>query len=137
MPYRFLADALLLLHFGIVLFVVGGLVLVVAGNALRWHWVNGFWFRVAHVAAIGVIVAQAWLGRVCPLTVLESWLRVRAGSAPYTESFVQHWVERLLYHDLPFWVFTLAYTIFGLMVLAVWWRYPPEGRKGKRHTRDA
>ena len=138
MPYRPLADALLLLHFAIVLVVIGGLVLVVAGNALRWRWVNGFWFRLAHVAAIGVIVAQAWLGKVCPLTTLESWLRVQAGSsAPYAESFVEHWVQRLLYYELPFWVFTLAYTIFGLMVLAAWWYYPPEGRKGKRHARGA
>ena len=127
--YQFLAEAVLVLHFAIVSFVVGGLVLIVAGNLLRWHWVNGLWFRLAHLAAIGVVVAQAWLGKVCPLTTLESWLRVQAGSGPYHQSFIEHWVQRLLFYEAPFWVFTLIYTAFGLFVLAVWWYFPP------RHTK--
>ena len=129
--YQFLADAVLVLHFAIVTFVVGGLVLVVAGNLLRWRWVNGLWFRLAHLAAIGVVVAQAWLGKVCPLTILESWLRVQAGSGSYDKSFIEHWVQRLLFYEAPFWVFTLIYTIFGLVVLAIWRYFPP------RHTKRA
>ena len=46
MPYQFLADAVLALHFGVVVFVVGGLVTVLAGNWLGWRWVNGWWFRM-------------------------------------------------------------------------------------------
>jgi hypothetical protein len=89
-PYQLLADAVLAIHFGVVLFVVAGLVVVVAGNWLRWQWVNGWWFRLAHLAAIAIVVAQAWLGRLCPLTTLESWLRTRAGAPAYAESFVEH-----------------------------------------------
>ena len=129
--YQFLADAVLVLHFAIVTFVVGGLVLIVAGNLLRWRWVNGLWFRLAHLAAIGVVVAQAWLGKVCPLTILESWLRVQAGSGSYDKGFIEHWVQRLLFYEAPFWVFTLIYTIFGLVVLAIWRYFPP------RHTKRA
>ena len=99
--------------------------LIVAGNMLSWPWVNSLWFRLAHVLAIGVVVAQAWLGEVCPLTVLESWLRVQAGSPSYSKSFVEHWVQRLLFYEAPFWVFTLAYSVFGLLVLASWWSFPP------------
>ena len=128
---QFLADSVLVLHFAIVTFVVGGLVLVVAGNLLRWRWVNGLCFRLAHLAAIGVVVAQAWLGKVCPLTILESWLRVQAGSGSYDNSFIEHWVQRILFYEAPFWVFTLIYTIFGLVVLALWWYFPP------RHTKRA
>lgn len=130
--YQVLADAVLVLHFGIVVFVVGGLVLVVAGNVLvGWPWVNRLWFRLAHVLAIGVVVAQAWLGQVCPLTTLESWLRVQVGSPSYSKSFIEHWVQRLLFYDAPSWVFTLVYAVFGLLVLASWWYFPP--RYGK-HT---
>ena len=129
LPYHFLADAVLGLHFAIVSFVVGGLVLVLVGNALHWRWVNGWWFRLTHAGAIVVIVAQVWLGRVCPLTSLESWLRVRAGSPSYSESFIEHWVHRLLYYELPSWVFTVAYTVFGLLVLAAWLYFPPERGK--------
>lgn len=129
LPYQFFADAVLALHFGIVVFVVGGLVLVVAGNALGWRWVNAFGFRLAHLVAIAVVVAQSWLGEVCPLTTLESWLRVRAGSAGYRGSFVEHWVQRLLYYEAPFWVFVLAYTLFALLVLACWWYFPPRRKR--------
>ena len=129
LPYQLLADAVLVLHFGIVVFVVGGLVLVVAGNMLGWPWVNKLWFRIAHVLAIGVVVAQAWLGRACPLTTLESWLREQAGSTSYRTSFVEHWVQRLLFYEAPFWVFTLAYTVFGLLVLVSWWCFPPRSKR--------
>ena len=125
LPYRLFADVVLLMHFGIVVFVVGGLVLVVAGNLLRWPWVNQGWFRLAHVLAIGLVVVQAWLGKVCPLTTLESWLRAKAGAAAYRQSFIEHWVQRLLYYEAPFWVFAAAYTAFGLLVLLAWWYFPP------------
>lgn len=94
MPWQWLADAVLLLHFGVVLFVVGGLLLVLVGNRLHWPWVNGLGFRLAHLAAIAVVVMQAWLGQACPLTTLESWLRTQAGSPSYEGSFVEHWVQR-------------------------------------------
>lgn len=125
MPYQFLADAVLLLHFGVVLFVVGGLVAVVAGNRLGWRWVNGWWFRLAHLAAIAVIAVQAWLGQYCPLTILESWLRVRSGAPAYDKSFIEHWVQRLIYYDAPLWVFALIYTAFAALVILAWWRFPP------------
>ncbi len=131
---RLLADAVLVLHFAIVVFVVGGLALVLVGNLLRWRWVNRWWFRLAHVAAIGFVVVQAWLGKVCPLTTLESWLRVQAGAAAYDKSFVEHWVQRLLYYEAPFWVFTLVYTAFGLAVLAAWWYFPPLHRDSKNEA---
>jgi|KBSMisStandDraft_5_1062788.scaffolds.fasta_scaffold115266_3 hypothetical protein len=127
--YQVLADTVLVLHFGVVVFLIGGLMFVVAGNVLRWRWVNRLWFRLAHVAAIGFVVAQAWLGELCPLTTLESWLRVQAGTASYSESFIEHWVHRLLYYELPSWAFTCAYTVFGLLVLAAWWYFPPQCKR--------
>ncbi len=126
--YRLLADAVLTLHAAIVVFVVGGLALVVAGNLRGWRFVNDWWFRLAHLAAIAVVVAQAWLGVACPLTTLESWLRVRAGQAAYEASFVEYWLQRVLYYDASPWVFTAGYTLFGLAVLASWWRFPPRRR---------
>ena len=128
MPYRLLADLVLTVHFGIVAFVVGGLVLVVVGNLRGWRFVNGWWFRLAHVAAIAVVVAQAWLGVACPLTTLESALRENAGEAGYETSFIEHWLTAILFYEAPPWVFTAAYTRFGLVVAAAWWRYPPRRR---------
>lgn len=131
MPYQFLADAVLVVHFGVVVFIVVGLVIIVAGNIWHWSWVNRWGFRLAHLAAIGIVVAQSWLGQICPLTTLESWLRVQAGSPTYRKSFVEYWVHRTLYFDAPFWMFQLAYTIFALMVLGAWRYFPPKSGKRK------
>lgn len=125
LPYQLLADVVLVLHFGIVVFVVGGLFCILLGNARGWPWVNGWGFRLVHLLAIAVVVALSWLGKVCPLTMLESWLRVQAGGAGYRKSFIEHWVQAMLYYEAPFWVFVLAYTLFGLAVLLAWWYFPP------------
>jgi hypothetical protein len=129
-PYQLLADVLLIIHFAVVLFVVGGLVAVVAGNRLRWRWVNHWWFRLVHLAAIAFVVIQAWAGQFCPLTTLETWLRVQAGGSSYDESFIEHWLRRLIYYEAPFWVFAAAYTAFALLVLLAWWRFPPRRSRG-------
>lgn len=130
MPYQLLADVVLVLHFGVVLFVVGGLAAVVVGKWRHWHWVADWRFRLTHLAAIACIAVQAWLGQWCPLTRLESWLRVQAGAASYERSFVEHWLQQLIYYEAPPWVFTLAYTAFAVLVLWAWWRIPP--RRGPR-----
>lgn len=124
-PYRLFADFVLALHCAVAGFVVAGLVLIIAGNLRGWHRVNAPWFRVAHLGSIGVVVSEAWLGITCPLTTLEAWLRAKDGADVYSTGFIEHWLQRLLFHQAPAWVFVLGYTVFGLMVLAAWWRFPP------------
>lgn len=131
LPYQHLANAVLLAHLAVVLFVVGGLVVVVVGNRCGWGWVNRLWFRIVHLAAIALVVAQSWFGAVCPLTSLESWLRSKTGESPSGQGFIEYWVGYLLFYDAPTWAFTLAYTAFGLLVAAAWWYFPPERRQGK------
>jgi hypothetical protein len=126
MPYQTLADALLVLHFVVVAFVVLGLPAILVGNWRGWPWVNQLWWRLAHLAAIAVVVVQAWLGQHCALTVWESQLRLLAGQAVHQQSFIQHWVQRLLYHEAPLWLFAVVYTGFAAAVVWAWWRHPPQ-----------
>ena len=134
LPYLLLADIVLTLHFALVVFVVGGLVLVIIGNLRRWRWVNAIGFRMAHLAAIVVVVAEAWLGVACPLTILEIWLRAKARATAYSGSFIEHWVQRLLYYDAPSWVFVLGYSLFGLLVVATWFCFPPVSKHRSNKT---
>lgn len=124
------ANAVLVCHLALVLFLVGGLPLVVAGNLLRWRWVNALWFRWSHLSVIVFVAAEAWLGIVCPLTILEQWLRSKSKTESYQGSFVEHWLQALLFWQAPAWVFTLLYTGFALAVAVTWWRFPPTRGQG-------
>jgi hypothetical protein len=113
------------LHVLVVLFIVAGLALILAGGVLQWRWVRRRWLRVLHLVAIGVVVLQAWLGRLCPLTIWELQLRAQAGDTTYTGSFIAHWLGELLYYNAPGWVFTLGYSLFALLVLWSWFKVRP------------
>jgi len=129
-----LADTLLTLHLGLVAFVVGLLPLVLLGGALGWRWVRRRGLRLSHLALMVFITAQTWLGQLCPLTVWEQELRLLAGQGGYSESFIEHWLSRLLYWEAPWWVFVAAYTGFALLVAGAWWWVRPEEGTGTKRV---
>ena len=115
------ADALLVFHFAIAAFVVGGLILVWVGAYMGWIWVRNPWFRFAHLGAIVFVAAEALLGYACPLTVWEDILR--GGMRP--ESFIGRWVYRLLYYNAPEWVFTALYAAWAAATVVTLRLVPP------------
>ena len=131
MPAGLLADGVLLLHLLFVLFVVGGLAAVVVG-ARRWSGVRNRTFRLAHLGAIAFVAAESVLGIACPLTVWEDALR---GGGP-AHSFVGRWVARLLYYDLPEWVFAVAYCAFAAAVVWAWLEVPPRAKSASGPGRE-
>ncbi|MEJ7745499.1 MAG: DUF2784 domain-containing protein [Luteimonas sp.] len=122
---RLLADAILALHVGIVLFVVFGLCAILIGTWRRWVWVRNFAFRVSHLLLMAFIAVQAWLGRICPLTIWEQALREHAGQQAYADSFIEHWLSRLIFFQAPWWIFVAAYTAFAALVIVCWFVLPP------------
>lgn len=87
MLFRLAADTVLLSHLAFILFALLG-----AATAARWRWIP-----VVHlpVAAWGFFVEIT--GRICPLTYLENYLRIKAGQSGYTESFVEHYLLAIIY----------------------------------------
>ena len=85
--YRLLADAIVVLHIGFVVFVVLGGLLVLRRRRLAW----------VHLPAAAWGVWIEFTGRICPLTPLENWLRRQGGGADYSASFVEHYVIPVLY----------------------------------------
>ena len=128
--YLLAADSILLLHSLFVVFVIFGLLLIVAGRFRHWRWIRNPWFRALHLLAITVVTVQALLGAICPLTSLEMALRSRAGDSVYAGSFMAHWLQEILYYDLPLWAFAVCYTLFCAVVLASWYLVPPRRFSG-------
>lgn len=85
--YRSLADVVVVVHLGFLLFVA-------LGGVLAWRWRKLIW---AHVASVVWGVGIVWLGFDCPLTPLERGLRGRGGEDVYRESFVDRYVEGVVY----------------------------------------
>lgn len=106
MPYGFLADLVVLVHFAFVLFVVLGGLLVLKWKRLAWVHVPAFLW--------GALIEFA--GWICPLTPLENWLRVKGGVTGYRSGFIEHYILPVLYPTLLTRRLQIA---LGLLVLGV------------------
>jgi hypothetical protein len=116
-----LADIILIIHFLFVLFVVGSVPLIWIGARLGWRFVRNMRFRLAHVGAIVFVSMESMAGMVCPLTLLEDLLR----QSPTDTSFVQRWLHRILFYDVPEGVLTVLYLTFAILVAITFKLVPP------------
>jgi hypothetical protein len=85
--FHILADAIVVLHLGFVLFVVPGGILVTRWPSIAW----------AHVPAAAWRVWVECAGWQCPLTPLENWFHQQGGGLTYKTSFVEHYILPILY----------------------------------------
>ena len=120
-----LADLVLAVHFGVILFNVFGLVAVPLGAWRRWRFVRIFWWRALHLACLIAVAAQAVLGRACFLTI---WQAALEGASAAPEPLVVAWVNRLIYWNLPLWVFAAGYVAVLAYALLLWRLVPPRLR---------
>lgn len=89
MWYSWLADLILCIHAGFVLFVICGGLLV-----LKWRWIA--WLHLPAATWGAIVEFSGW---VCPLTPLENWLRQQAGETGYRSDFVAYYLLPILYPD--------------------------------------
>jgi len=129
-----LADLLVCVHLGYVLFVIVGLALVWVGRWRGRDWVHRPGFRLTHLACTLIVPIEALSGVVCPLTVWERQLRQRAGQFPEDISFVGRLVRDVLFYRAPEQVFTVCYVVFGLFVLATLFLVPVSLRRVPREA---
>jgi hypothetical protein len=86
--YGFLADMVMLLHFGFIL-------LATFGGLLALYWPR---FALVHLPALlWALYIEFKPGTLCPLTPLEQTLRSRAGQPSYTEGFINHYLAPIIY----------------------------------------
>jgi len=82
-----LADIVVVAHMAFVIFVVVG------GLAVYWRP----WVLWVHIPAVLWGVSIEWAGAICPLTLVENWLRNQAGEAGYAGDFIQQYLLPTLY----------------------------------------
>ncbi|MEM0925276.1 MAG: DUF2784 domain-containing protein [Planctomycetota bacterium] len=132
MFFRMAADAIVLIHFAYVMFVILAVPIVFIGAWRNWQWVRNRWFRLAHVAMIMIVVIESWAGITCPLTTLEKEFRGAAGDQTYDGDFLGNVVHDLLFVEAPPWVFVAGYTAFAILVLSTFWIVPPRWKQTGR-----
>ena len=84
---RIAADSVLLLHLAFILFVLLGGAMTI--------WLR--WIPFIHLPAAVWGFCVELTGRVCPLTYLENYFRIKAGQSGYTESFIEHYLLDIIY----------------------------------------
>ena len=115
MVYQIIADLVVAIHLGFVLFAVLGAALI-----LRWRWI--LWL---HLPAAAWAIWIEFSGGICPLTPLENWLRIKAGQGAYASDFVAVYLLPILYPTgitrniqvlLAIAVIVINVTIYGLII---------------------
>jgi hypothetical protein len=122
MPHALLADLVVLVHAGFILFAVLG------GLLVLW-WRRILWLHVP--AALWAMLVELF-GWVCPLTPLEIALRRAGGGPGYESTFVGHYLLPLIYpasltREVQLTLAALVLTLNGGIYALVWhrhWRRP-------------
>jgi len=86
---RVAADFVVIIHFGFIVFVV-------LGGLLVFRWPKLMWLHLPAVAW-GVVIEFA--GFICPLTPLENRLRIAAGESGYSGGFIDQYLIPVVYPD--------------------------------------
>ena len=107
------ADAVVVLHFLFIVFVVlGGL------SVLKWPWLA--WLHLPAATWGALISYKGW---VCPLTPLENRLRLASGDPSYSGGFVEHYIIPVIYPPglTPGVQLLLAATVVAINVVVYGW----------------
>jgi len=108
MPYKILADIVLLVHFLWIVFLIFGAFLGVRYKSIKVFHISGLVFA---------FILQIF-GWYCPLTHLEVWLRTKHNPAlSYTGSFIIYYLEKIVYLEVSgYLIFTLTLFLCGFNV---------------------
>ena len=126
-----LADVILAIHFGWIVFVIVGQILILLGIALSWKWTRNFYFRSLHMTMMVFVALEVLFELACPLTIWENRLRgFGAGAAPNhaeADSLIANWLGIMFVADMDgsSWPFLLAYLVFTSLIVWSFLKAPP------------
>ena len=117
-----IADIVLILHFGFVIFITSGFFMIPIGYRLNWKWITNRKLRLFHFGMMAFVTLETLLGINCPLTVIENSIR----DVNQDILFVSYWIRQLIYWDVPKVVFLILYNLFLVWTLLLWKLCPPQ-----------
>jgi len=110
--YHATAIFVLCVHLAFICWLIFGALFTRGRPVLRWiHYLSLGWGLLIEI-----------VGWTCPLTLAENWLEVRAGKTPYTGGFMLHYLDALVYPNVPPRLLTAVGVIVILINVAVYWR---------------
>ena len=115
MIYEIAADLTALVHLTFIAFVIFGAFLGYRSRA----------WKFLHLTAMGYGVLIEVFYWYCPLTYLEQYLRTKAGKGEFQEAFIAHYLNQIVYLDVPQWSLIAAAAVVlavNLGLYVYWWR---------------
>jgi len=126
MSYKILADAIIVVHFLFILFMLLGFLLTVYALCFRQKFFEWWLFRSLHLLGIFYVSSLSILGKYCPLTILENELRLRYEvSSVYSGSFIVHYLEKLIYPDVNPLLIQIPTVFLAIFTIVVFIIKPP------------
>lgn len=135
MVWRILADIIVWVHFLWIAFMAAGFLLtlwatlsVIISRAPKSakKFFDLYIFRTIHLCGIVYVGSLFALGKHCPLTVLENFLRSKyPGYDEYAGSFIIHYLEKIIYPELSPLIISIPTVIILLFCVAMFFIKPP------------
>lgn len=127
MSHKIFADAIIVVHFLYILFMLLGFLLTGYALFFREKFFDRWLFRSLHLLGIFYVASLSILGKYCPLTILENELRLRYEvSLVYSGSFIVHYLERLVYPDVNPLVIQIPTVFLAIFTIVVFIVRPPK-----------
>ena len=119
------SEIVLLFHFCIFLFMILSFFLIPLGYYQKWEWVKNKYYRLIHLFLMGIIFIETILGFMCPLTILENFLR---NNIEINNKITQI-IHQIMYWDLPNYQFIILYLLSLLYLIFLWFFFKPDFKK--------
>ena len=119
------SEIVLLFHFCIFLFIILSFFLIPFGYYQKWEWVKNKYYRLIHLVLMGIIFIETILGFMCPLTILENFLR---NNIEINNKITQI-IHQIMYWNLPTYQFIILYLLSLLYLIFLWFFFKPDFKK--------
>ncbi len=116
--YRIIADMLIVIHFIWIVFMIWVfLKTIISVIKKNYKFLNNVIIRTLHLLGIFLVAIFIIIDKPCPITIWENKFRMLAGETVYKGSFIVHYIEKLVYPDVPPYIVEIPSILIGLITV--------------------